>query len=185
MRNKKIEWNINLVREFISQWQDFGNFLHLPPDRDISPEDEQKFMEMKSMIARRCQVLQESLEQGFLAESKILDILSQSPELKQILTQPMHAKKLQNDWHAAYISLNKLLGSLEAKKAELARVSRFGFSFRNFVRHPLTTLVFLIAVIMLFYALLASFLTPEKISALKDKIPFLSGESTGDTEQQE
>ncbi len=185
MRNKKIEWNINLVKEFIAQWQDFGNFLNLPPDREVSAEDEQKFMDMKSMIARRCQVLHESLEQGFMVEGKILDVLSQAPGLQQILTQPMHIKKLQNDWHAAYISLNKLLGGLEAKKAELARVSRFGFSFRNFVRHPLTTLIFLIAVIMLFYAFLASFLTPEKISALKDKLPFLSENAPGDTEQQE
>ena len=185
MRDKKIERNITLVQEFISLWEDLGKFLHLSPDREISTEDEQKFMEMKSTVARKCQVIQENLEGGFPMEGKILDILSQSPGLKQILTQPMHAKKLQNDWHTTYIGLNKVLGSLEAKKSELARVSRFAFSLHNFVRHPLTTLIFLIAIIMFFYTLLARFLTPEKITEWKEKIPFLSEEEAGDTEQEE
>lgn len=183
MRDKKLEKSISFLKDFINLWQDFGNFLNLSPEREIVSDDEEKFMSMKSAIAQRCQVLQEMLEGGFPMEGKIVDILSQSPSLKQVLTQPMHIKKLQNDWHSAYIGLNKILGSLEAKKDKLSHISGFSVGLKSFLRHPLTVLIFLIAIIMFFYALIARFITPEKISQLKQKIPFLSEESKTDTGQ--
>ena len=183
MRDRKLEQSISFIRDFINLWQDFGNFLNLPPEREIASGDEEKFMSMKSAIAQRCQALQEMLEGGFPMEGKIVDILSQSPGLAQIISQPMHIKKLQNDWHSTYIGLNKVLGSLEAKRGRLLHISRFSLVFKSFVHHPLTVLVFLIAIIMFFYALIARFLTPEKISQLKEKVPFLSEQSKTDTGQ--
>ncbi len=185
MRNRKLEKNIEKVKEFIKLWQDFEVFLNLSQEKEIGEEEERKFRELKSTLARQSESLQESLQGGFVVEGKIMDILSQSPNLAQIIKQPMHLKKLQNDWHSAFIALNKILGSLEAKKDELARISRLGFSFKRFVRHPLTTLIFLILVILLFYTFLARLITPERAKEWKSKLPFVSQPAEEEKESEE
>jgi len=178
MRDKKLERNIEGVKQFISMWQDFSAFLNLPPETEVSEEEEKKFMEIKSAIARKCQQLQEEIEEGFPVEGKIIDILSQSPTLGSILRQPMHLKKLQNDWHSAYISINKLLGSLEAKREALAKVSRVKMLFKKLLTSPLTSFIIMVLLTLFFYTILARLITPEKAEVwkekLKEKLPFLS-----------
>ncbi|GEM_PF-1216019 len=163
MRDKTLERYIILVREFIRLWEELGEFLHLKVEEKVPEEKEKRFMELKSEIARKSQVLSENLEGGFPVEAQIVDIISQSPSLAQIHSTTLQIKKLQNDWHTTLVALNKILGSLENKREELARVSALGVKFKRFLRHPLTTLIFLIVVIFILYGLASLFLPPPEV----------------------
>ena len=125
MRNKKVESDIVDLKEFIQLWVAFGELLKQGGE-NLNAEKEQKFMEAKSLLARKYESISGVLESQYSPDNKISSILSQSVSLNNIASSDMQSRKLGNDWHVSYIFLNKRLGGLEGKREELAKISTLG-----------------------------------------------------------
>ncbi len=131
MKDKGLERKIALLIEFIDEWIGFRDFLKgALRDGKISAEEERKFLEIKSLIARKYQGLGQTLGEEFSPDNRVTEIISQAVSLEGMAgTSGMKFAKIENDWHQSYIRLNEFLGGLESQRDQIAKISRASIFF--------------------------------------------------------
>lgn len=114
-----LDRNIQMCREFMNDWLLFNQILSAYPSPGVNKAQlENQFLKIKSKLARTHQVLREGLQADYKIDGNTMNIVSGATSLESIYTQSEVAvKKLQNEWHRAFISINETLGGLEDKRA--------------------------------------------------------------------
>jgi predicted RND superfamily exporter protein len=135
----KLEKNVEGTRVFMDLWVKFYDLLVSARKREqITPKDEADFLAVKSELARRHKVLQYGLGQDYGLDANTMNIISQAISLDAVqASSDVAMKKLENEWHRAYISINETLGALENKREELAKVTAFGAVMQSFQKNVL------------------------------------------------
>lgn len=161
MIDKILESKIKQVNEFVDLWASFYELYQRATKQDaFSEEEEKSFLELKSNLARKYQALMDALAIKPTAEDRTFDVISQIMSLKSIsLLSPLQLEKLENDWHNSYITLNKILGSLENRKNELAKISSFKIFYKRLFSNPIVSLILIIIVISFLYYIARLFLS--------------------------
>ncbi len=113
--NKRVE----LCREFLNDWLLFNQLINAYPSPGANKAQlENQFLKIKSKIARTHKVLKEMLMEDYQIDANLMNIVSASTSLESIYSQSeVSVKKMQQEWHRAFISINETLGLLEDKKA--------------------------------------------------------------------
>jgi len=135
----KLEKNIEGSRIFMDLWVKFYDLMVSARKREqITPKDEADFLAVKSELARRHKVLQQGLGQDYGLDANTMNIVSQAISLDGVQSSSDVAmKKLENEWHRAYISINETLGALENRREEMASVTSLGAAMHNFQKNVL------------------------------------------------
>ena len=161
MIDKALENRIKKVNEFIQLWASFyAIYKRSAAQQSFTEEEEKNFLELKSSLARKYQGLMDSLGLKPTAEDRTFDVISQIMSLKSIsMLSPLQMEKLENDWHHSYITLNKVMGSLENQKQELVKINVFGQRCKRLLTNPFFSLALIIIVISFLYYVLKNFLS--------------------------
>ncbi len=116
---EQLDKNVQMCREFLNDWLLFNQILSAYPSPGVNKAQlESQFLKIKSKLAREHQVLRESLGADYKFDPNMMNIISGATNLESIYSQSEVAvKKLSNEWHRAFISINETLGILEDKKA--------------------------------------------------------------------
>ncbi|GMW02270.1 MAG: hypothetical protein AMXMBFR84_34060 [Candidatus Hydrogenedentota bacterium] len=116
-----LDRSIQLCREFMNDWLLFNQILSAYPSPGVNKAQlENQFLKIKSKLAREHQVLKECLGGDYKFDPNTMNIVSSATNLESIYSQSEVAiKKLQNEWHRAFISINETLGGLEDKRARV------------------------------------------------------------------
>lgn len=114
-----LERNLSLTRDFMNDWLLFNQILSAYPSPGVNKAQlESQFLKIKSKLARQHQVLRENLQADYKLDPNTMNIVSGATNLESIYSQSeVSIKKLQNEWHRAFISINETLGAIEDKKA--------------------------------------------------------------------
>ena len=106
------------TKEFLELWKKFDHiYKDAMKKTSVTEEEEDLFLETKSIVARKFQILVDSLPVERSIVDRAFDIINKIISLKSISTLSEEAlRRISNDWHQTYISLNRLLGHLEAQK---------------------------------------------------------------------
>lgn len=113
-----IERRVELCREFMNDWLLFNQVLTTYPNPGVNKAQlENQFLKIKSKLARQHRVLQQTLMDDYSLDGNTMNIVSGATNLEAIYSQSEVAlKKLQTEWHRAFIAINETLGILEDKK---------------------------------------------------------------------
>ncbi len=114
-----LDRNMQLCREFMNDWLLFNQILSAYPSPGVNKAQlENQFLKIKSKLAREHQVLREGLGADYKFDGNTMNIVSGATNLESIYGQSdVAVKKLQNEWHRSFISINETLGGLEDKRA--------------------------------------------------------------------
>jgi uncharacterized membrane protein len=114
-----LERNVALCREFMNDWLLFNQILSAYPSPGVNKAQlENEFLKIKSKLAREHKVLREHLKGDYTIDGNTMNIVSGATNLEAIYSQSEVAvKKLQSEWHRAFISINETLGVIEDKKS--------------------------------------------------------------------
>ncbi|MDX9974922.1 MAG: hypothetical protein RBU21_18180 [FCB group bacterium] len=114
-----LERSVGLCREFMNDWLLFNQILSAYPSPGVNKAQlENEFLKIKSKLAREHKVLREYLKSDYTIDGNTMNIVSGATNLESIYSQSEVAvKKLQSEWHRAFISINETLGVIEDKKA--------------------------------------------------------------------
>lgn len=115
----ELDRRVNMTREFLNDWLLFNQILSAYPSPGVNKAQlENQFLKIKSKLAREHHVLKETLQSDYKIDQNTMGIVSGATNLESIYSQSEVAvKKLQGEWHRAFISINETLGGLEDKKA--------------------------------------------------------------------
>jgi hypothetical protein len=116
---EQLEKRVEMCREFMNDWLLFNQILSAYPNPGANKAQlENQFLKIKSKLAREHKVLRDTLQADYGIDANLMNIVSGATSLENIHAQSEVAvKKLQTEWHRAFISINETLGSLEDKKA--------------------------------------------------------------------
>ncbi|MDP8217814.1 MAG: hypothetical protein P9M03_03710, partial [Candidatus Theseobacter exili] len=113
-KNKDGNTNVSMddIQGFINIWKTFSEILNNSLEKnDISKEEEDAFLEIKTQIARKQAILASSglFGQGRLGE-EILGVTSQVVSLQDAKEiSPTQIKRIKGEWHTIYLSLNSIV----------------------------------------------------------------------------
>jgi hypothetical protein len=92
----------------------------------LTPENEKKFLDLKSRIAMLHDAFMESVDEGAQAAvgQGMLDNVIRSITLKHInRLASADIRKMQIEWHESYLLLNESVASLEEKQMNMAKIT--------------------------------------------------------------
>ena len=159
MIDKNLEARIKQLTEFVDLWKSFYElYKRASEQQNFTNEEEKNFLELKSSLARKYQALMDSLGIKPTAEDRTFDVISQVMSLKSIsMLSPLQMEKLENDWHNSYITLNKILGSLENRKNNLAKINVFTQGCKRIFTNPFFALFLIMLLISIVYFIAKNF----------------------------
>jgi hypothetical protein len=113
-----LERRVELCREFMNDWLLFNQILSAYPKADANKAQlESQFLKIKSKLAREHRVLKDTLQADYGIDGNLMNIVSGATSLENIYAQSeVSIKKLQTEWHRAFISINETLGVLDDKR---------------------------------------------------------------------
>lgn len=128
-------------REFLADWLRFNQLIVAYPNANSNKAQlEHHFLQVKSKLARDQQVIRHRLGSDCKFSPDIVNIISSATTLSAIFQQSEVAvRKLQSEWHRAYITVNETIGNLEDKRRRAEqgeRVSVGGLLVQTKVRKP-------------------------------------------------
>ena len=160
MAAKRYEEMIKQVKDFIELWVKFHDLYQEAITKEkITPEEEKTFLETKSLIARKYQKLLDTLGIDPTPEDKTFNVISQVLSLSSVSSiSDMQMSKIESDWHESYISLNKILGSLEGRAGGTAPVKiRLEKGEKCALIKPLVKFIVVVVIVLVALFLLAKY----------------------------
>ncbi|MCD6385553.1 hypothetical protein J7M23_07210, partial [Candidatus Sumerlaeota bacterium] len=161
MIDPKLEKQIADVKELLALWRKFHEFFVLGvKGTDITAEKEQKFLELKSRIAMLSDTFMEALTHDQNIGQHVISLVERSITLRHLSNlSGAEVKKMEIEWHEAYLLLNETVGILEEKREALSKVSSSKFMVKKFVKNAaLSVSSFLGSIYFKTFAILVAFI---------------------------
>jgi len=113
----RLENRISVCREYIRLWSNFFElFAEDLTKRQITEQEEKKFFQTITGLARKHFLFCELMADTFNGGDKILDILVNSVALSNVKAMNESTlSKLELDWHALFLDMNVAMGRLLRK----------------------------------------------------------------------
>lgn len=133
MRDKKTEIDIKTMNSFLEFWGRFHSIYSSTLEKGtITKEDEDKFLETKTMMRGKYEELKGSLEYNYMPHSRLTDPVSDILLLQTIrFISEDNLKRLNNDWKDSYIFLNNIFERLKTRKRRFKEFSAMGVFFKR------------------------------------------------------
>jgi hypothetical protein len=124
MRDKKLDQLIQQLETYLECWKQFNRYINLTRARKFGPEDEQQFLEVKSVIVQDLEHLLSIIETGAPTREEAHALIAAAPSLRYIgELNDSSLRGLENQWHKIYIGWHSVVGQLKVRQRHLAAQS--------------------------------------------------------------
>lgn len=124
MQNKKIAKLILQMESHLECWKQFNHYLGLARAKKFSSEDENQFLEVKSVLTQELEIIMSLVECVAPTKEDIHTLISSAPSLRYLSElNDGTLRGVENQWHRIYISWQSLLGQLKVKQQQFENKS--------------------------------------------------------------
>ena len=88
MQNKKLDQLIMQLENYLECWKQFNYFLNLARGKKFTPEDENQFLEVKSVIIQELELIMAAVECASPSKDEVHNLISSSPSIRIAATHP-------------------------------------------------------------------------------------------------
>jgi hypothetical protein len=126
MRNKKIDKLILQMESHLECWKQFNHYLGLARAKKFNSEDENQFLELKSVLTQELEIILSFVECVTPTKEDVHSLLGSAPSVRYLSELNDGALRgVENQWHRIYISWQSLLGQLKVKQYQFESKSLF------------------------------------------------------------
>ena len=130
MSKKKLDPLIHQMENYLECWKQFNNFITLARGKKFGPEDENQFLEVKSVMVQELELILSSMEISSPSKDEVHGLIGSAPSLRFLSEMNEGAlRSVENQWHKIYIGWHSILGQLKVKQRDDASQSTFGSVF--------------------------------------------------------
>ena len=132
MSNQKLDQLVDQVEYYIECWKQFNNFVNLARGKKFSQEEDNQFLETKSILIQELELLLASIEVASPTREEIHALITDAPSLRSV--SELNAGSLRNlesQWHRIYIGWHAILGQLKVRQRGEASKSSIGSVFQK------------------------------------------------------
>ena len=113
----KIEQLIAQTELHIECWKQFNHFVNVARAKKFGPDDETRFLELKSIIAQDLEIIFASIEVAPPTKDEIITLIGYAPSLRYLSEMGEgDLRGIENNWHKVYIGWHSVLGQLKIKQ---------------------------------------------------------------------
>lgn len=109
------EMRMARAKEFLDLWLQYHDlFNKARSGEDITREDEERFLRIKSELARRHVILMEFLGDDYIAAQPVTELLRSTVNLRTVSQSAReHFVRIETWWHDTFLRLNETMGNLK------------------------------------------------------------------------
>ncbi|MBN1867373.1 hypothetical protein JW916_08775 [Candidatus Sumerlaeota bacterium] len=138
MIDPKLNFRLESCQKLLHLWQRFHGYMReMSKGGNPTPEDEAEFLKLKSEVAILHDTFFDSIpsrgrEETATAQS-VINVIERCILLRTIKKMsPAEVKRMEIEWHEAYLLINDTIGVLQDDVDKLAKVSQFNHSVKVF-----------------------------------------------------
>lgn len=130
MSNQKLDQLVDQVENYIECWKQFNNFVNLARGKKFSQEDDNQFLEIKSILVQELELVLASIEVASPTREEIHALIADAPSLRALGEMNEGAlRNLESQWHRIYIGWHAILGQLKVRQRGEGSKSGIGSVF--------------------------------------------------------
>lgn len=130
MHNKKLDQLIVQLENYLECLKQFNYFLGLARSKKFTPEDENQFLEVKSIIVQELELITAAIESPIAAREDVHTLVSAAPSIRYLSEMNEGSLRgLENSWHKTFVTLQAMLGQLKVQQRDLQGKSFFSSMF--------------------------------------------------------
>src|SRR5205809_1597412 len=119
MPNSKLDQLVNQVENYLACWKHFVQFVNMGRAKKFSPEDDTKFLEVKSVLVQELELILASVEVASPTKEEIHTLVGNAPSLRYLSEMNEGAlRNVESQWHKIYIGWHSILGQLKVRQRE-------------------------------------------------------------------
>lgn len=116
MHYKSLEEFILHLENYIECWKQFNHYVNLARDKKFSRDDENQFLEVKSVIAQGLEAILASTDKGGPRKEEVHQLFANAPSMRYLADSPEMVPTVEGQWHKVYLGLQSLLGQLKVQQ---------------------------------------------------------------------
>jgi hypothetical protein len=121
MSAKRVEEIILRMENYLECWKQFNHYLGLARFKKFTLDDENQFMEIKSVITQELELILTVTEGAQVSRDDVHNLLAAVPSMR-FLSESNEGvlRNVENQWHKLFISWQSILGQMkvQARKTE-------------------------------------------------------------------
>jgi hypothetical protein len=116
---KKLEQLIAQMENYLECWKQFNQFVNLARGKKFSAEDENQFLETKSVLVQELELIMASVEVSSPTKEEVHTLIGNAPSLRYLSEMNEGAlRNIENQWHKIYIGWHSILGQLKVHQRD-------------------------------------------------------------------
>ena len=132
MSNQKLDQLVDQVENYIECWKQFNNFVNMARAKKFSQEDDNQFLETKSVLIQELELILASIEVASPTQEEIHALIAEAPSLRYLSESNAGTlRNLESQWHRIYIGWHAILGQLKVRQRGEGSKSAIGSVFRK------------------------------------------------------
>jgi len=134
MSKNTVDQLIARMESYLECWKQFNTFMTMARTKKFTQEDENQFLEIKSVITQELELILSSIDCGPISREDVHGLIASAPSIRYLSEMNENAlRNVENNWHKLFIGLQSLLGQLKVKQGQVEGKSLMGgfFGSRN------------------------------------------------------
>jgi hypothetical protein len=120
MHNKKLDQLIVQLENYLECWKQFNFFITMARGKKFTDEDENQFLEVKSLIVQELELITAAVECTSPSREEVHALISSAPSLRYLSdSNEGNLRALENHWHKVYVGFQAILGQLKVQQRQL------------------------------------------------------------------
>lgn len=107
------------MESYLECWKQFNTFMSMARSKKFGQEDENQFLEIKSVITQELELILSSIDCGPISREDVHSLIASGPSIRFLSEMNENAlRNVETHWHKLFIGLQSILGQLKVKQGQ-------------------------------------------------------------------
>ncbi|HTD65059.1 MAG TPA: hypothetical protein VK846_00835 [Candidatus Limnocylindria bacterium] len=120
MSAKRLQDIIVRMENYLECWKQFNHYLGLARFKKFTLDDENQFMEVKSVITQELELILAVLDGSQVTRDDVHNLMTAVPSMR-FLSESNEGvlRNIENQWHKLYITWQSVLGQMKVRQKQV------------------------------------------------------------------
>ena len=120
MSSNRVQDVIVRMENYLECWKQFNHYLGLARFKKFSLDDENQFMEVKSVITQELELILAVVDGSQVTREDVHSLMTSVPSLR-FLSESNESvlRNIENQWHKLFIGWQSILGQMKVRQKQM------------------------------------------------------------------
>ena len=119
MSKSNIEQLILRLESYLECWKQYNAFMTMARHKKFTQEDENQFLEIKSVITQELELILASIDCGPITREDVHALIASGPSIRYMSEMNDNGlRSVETQWHKLFLGLQSILGQLKVKQQQ-------------------------------------------------------------------